>query len=181
MTVGDICEESCGGCGGSTGGGACTDDEGGALEGAVGMDCAGAMAAIPTTPSFTGEVCDFSLQAWLSEDVTVRDVCGCSCGGGSAPPPPAPYVEDPCATHAHCLNGGQCREYETSIFGAVTVSMMCNCASGFAGDNCECAESALGTVRSRPIPPPGPVPACSNRACSSLTMPSPGDALLGMD
>ena len=79
---------------------ACGDDTAGTLERAVGMDCAGAMAAIPTTPGFSGEVCDFSLEAWLGTAVTVRDVCCQSCGGSSTPPPPhvAPPPPSPPAT-----------------------------------------------------------------------------------
>ena len=42
---------------------------------------------------------------------------------------------DPCTDHSHCLNGGECREYETSIFGSISVSMMCKCEPSFAGDN----------------------------------------------
>ena len=48
---------------------ACGDDTAGRLEAAVGMDCAGAMAAIPTISGFSGEVCDFDLAVWLTDDV----------------------------------------------------------------------------------------------------------------
>ena len=48
---------------------ACGDDTDGRLQAAVGMDCAGAMAAIPTMGGFSGEVCDFDMSVWLTDDV----------------------------------------------------------------------------------------------------------------
>ena len=61
---------------------ACGDDTAGRLEAAVGMDCAGAMAAIPTISGFSGEVCDFDLAVWLTDDVR-------------SPPPTLPAARRP--------------------------------------------------------------------------------------
>ena len=56
------------------------DDPDGALEAAIGMDCAAAIAAIPLSPGYSGSVCDFDLAVWLGDHVTVGSVCPASCG-----------------------------------------------------------------------------------------------------
>eukprot|EP01052_Picozoa_sp_SAG31_P012131 SAG31_NODE_701_length_12730_cov_3.008709_6_plen_1346_part_00 len=55
----------------------CADDADGALQTAIGLDCAAALAAIPTA---NGNACEFSLSAWLHQDVTMAEICPVSCG-----------------------------------------------------------------------------------------------------
>ena len=66
--------------------GDCADDPEGALEAAVGMDCAAAIAAVSGSGGAGAAVCDFSLRVWLREELTMADVCSVSCNscnGGS--------------------------------------------------------------------------------------------------
>eukprot|EP01051_Picozoa_sp_SAG22_P018751 SAG22_NODE_3252_length_1829_cov_1.724277_1_plen_273_part_10 len=76
-------------------GGACADDAEGTLESAIHMTCEEALAVIPTTPDFSGEACDFSLAAWLHEDLAISAACPLSCGAcpGSLAPAPAWLAE----------------------------------------------------------------------------------------
>ena len=102
----------------------CEDDADHILTSTIGMDCAAAMEAIPTTPHFTGDVCDFSLETWLGADVAVRDMCPVSCGVCTV---------DMC-NPSPCENGGAC-----SVAGFPVASAQCACVDGYTGDQCEVA------------------------------------------
>ena len=58
----------------------CTDDPDGALQAAVGLSCAAAIAAIPTA------ACSFDLATWLGDHRPLSDLCPASCGSCTGQP-----------------------------------------------------------------------------------------------
>eukprot|EP01050_Picozoa_sp_SAG11_P047293 SAG11_NODE_24690_length_369_cov_1.529630_1_plen_78_part_01 len=72
------------------------------------MDCGAAMEAIEGTGVASDAICDFDLQSFVHQDLTVAQVCQASCGACGSSPAPA----DPCDP-SPCQNGGQCE----AVFG----------------------------------------------------------------
>eukprot|EP01051_Picozoa_sp_SAG22_P000466 SAG22_NODE_13_length_33548_cov_57.167773_18_plen_2478_part_00 len=103
----------------------CEDDPEGILYAAINQDCAAACAAIPSLPDFAGHVCDFNLQPWLQQAITIRDLCPVTCNVTCTP---CPLGFEPDPHNVVCIDINECELPIASVNTTEeTVPSMGNC------------------------------------------------------
>ena len=155
--VRDICPQTCGDCGAATVPVAVddpADDPAGLLFGALGMDCAAALASIRES-DVGGDACTFSLRGWLHQDLTMADLCAISCGSGSAAVTTGPPASSGPVWY-DSIDGEEVAAFAAGCFWSIELSFSCVSPPDPALPGLSCP--LVHTSFLRPSPPAQPCP-----------------------